>query len=142
MYFFDLKNTQRWHVLVWTESALLRGPMTEDGLAFARQLAKKKYRYFDNKLALAELLERRNLSQGRTPAERIAALRVSRQQSSLDIDMAAAVEVSQLPTVVDTIENAAAFDDAGQDAAAFDDDLDEAPLGAYDGFYDDVLEDV
>jgi hypothetical protein len=116
--------------------------MTEDGLAFARQLAKKKHRYFDNKLALAELLERRNLSQGRTQAERIAALRVSREQSSLDIDLAAAIEVSQLPTVVDAIEEAAAVDAAGGKAAAFDDDLDETSFAVYEGFYDDLLEDV
>jgi transposase InsO family protein len=141
-YFFDLKHTQRWHILVWTEASVLRGPMNEDGLAFARQLAKKKHRYFDNKLALAELLERRNLSQGRTQAERIAALRVSREQSSLGIDLAAAVEISQLPTVVDGIEAAAALDAATAEAADFADVLDDAPLSVYDGFYDDVLEDV
>jgi transposase InsO family protein len=49
VYFFDLRNAQkpkqRWHPLVWTEAAVLCGPMTEDGLAFARQLAKKKHRY-------------------------------------------------------------------------------------------------
>ena len=142
VYFFDLKHTQRWHVLVWTEASVLRGPMTEDGLAFARQLAKKKHRYFDNKLALAELLERRNLGEGRTQAERIAALRVSREQSSLDIDLAAAIEVSQLPTIVDAIEEAAALDAATTEAADFADELDDAPLAVYDGFYDDVLEDV
>jgi transposase InsO family protein len=142
VYFFDLKHTRRWHVLVWTEAGLLRGPMTEDGLAFARQLAKKKHRYFDNKLALAELLERRNLSQGRTQAERIAALRVSREQSSLGIDLAAAVELSQLPSVVDAIEQAAALDAVATEAADFTDGLDDAPLAVEDGFYDDVLEDV
>lgn len=36
VYFFDLKNTRRWHVLVWTEASVLCGPMTEDRLAFAR----------------------------------------------------------------------------------------------------------
>jgi transposase InsO family protein len=142
VYFFDPRHTQRWHVLVWTEASVLRGPMSEDGLAFARQLAKKKHRYFDNKLALAELLERRNLSQGRTQAERIAALRVSREQSSLDIDLAAAIEVSQIPTIVDAIEEAAALDAATTEAADFADELDDAPLAVYDGFYDDVLEDV
>ena len=142
VYFFDLKHTRRWQILVWTEASVLCGPMTEDGLAFARQLAKKKYRHFDNKLALAALLERRNLSQGRTQAERIAALRVSREQSSLDIDLAAAIEVSQLPTIVDAIEQDAAVDAAAEEAAALDDDLDDAPLAVYDGFYDDVLEDV
>jgi hypothetical protein len=116
--------------------------MTEDGLAFARQLARKKHRYFDNKLALAELLQRRNLSQGRTQAERIAALRVSRGQSSLELDLAAAIEVSQLPTVIDAIEEQAAMDAVAEEAAAFGDDLDDTPAAIYDGFYDDVLEDV
>jgi hypothetical protein len=142
VYFFDLNQTQRWHVLVWTEAEILRGPMTEDGLAFARQLAKKKHRYFDNKLALAELLERRSLSRGRTQAERIAALRVSREQSSLDIDLAAAIEVSRLPTVVDAIEEAAAVDAVTAQAAAFDDGLDETSPAVHDGFYEDLLEDV
>ena len=36
VYFFYLKNTRRWHVLVWTEASVLCGPMTEDRLAFAR----------------------------------------------------------------------------------------------------------
>jgi hypothetical protein len=142
VYFFDLKKTRRWCVLVWTEAAVLRGPMTEDGLAFARQLARKKHRYFDNKLALAELLQRRNLSQGRTQAERIAALRVSREQSSLELDLAAAIEVSQLPTVINAIEEQAAMDTVAEEAAAFGDDLDDTPAAIYDGFYDDVLEDV
>jgi transposase InsO family protein len=142
VYFFDLKNTRRWCVLVWTEAAVLRGPMTEDGLAFARQLARKKHRYFDNKLALAELLQRRNLSQGRTQAERIAALRVSRGQSSLELDLAAAIEVSQLPTVIDAIDDQAAMDAVAEEAAAFGDDLDDTPAAIYNGFYDDVLEDV
>jgi hypothetical protein len=67
---------------------------------------------------------------------------VSREQSSLDIDLAAAIEVSQLPTIVDAIEEAAALDAATTEAADFTDDLDDAPLAVYDGFYDDVLEDV
>ena len=98
VYFFDAKNTQQWHALPWTEAAVCDGPMNEDGLRFARELATKKHRYFDDKLALAELLERRHLSQGHTMAERRAALRLSREQSTLGIDTKAGVAVAELPT--------------------------------------------
>jgi hypothetical protein len=41
--------------------------MTENGLPFAHEFVRTKYSYFDDKLALSELLERRHLSQGHTP---------------------------------------------------------------------------
>lgn len=99
VYFFDLKHTRRWHALVWTEAAVLKGAMNEDGLLFARQLAAANHRVFDDRLALAELLDRRGLTQGRTPAERKAALRLCREQASvLEVDLAAALDVTQLAT--------------------------------------------
>ncbi|GAB1815919.1 transposase [Mycobacterium sp. MUNTM1] len=140
VYFFDLKNTCQWHALRWTEADACDGPLNEDGLKFARGVAKAKYRYFDDKLALAELLERRKLSQGHTMAERRAALRMSRQQSTLGLDVHAAVNVSELPTAI-RVRNTPESPDA-RDATAFVDDLDE-DLTVDDGhFYDEVLEDV
>lgn len=141
-YFFDVNNTRQWHVLVWTEASEWEGPMNEDGLAFARKLAKAKYRHFDDRIALAELLERRKLSQSYTMAERRAALRLSREQSSLGIDLAAAVQVSELPTARKVRHGVDAAEAAADEAAAFVDDLDDIPIAADPGFYDDVLEDL
>lgn len=134
VYFFDLKNTKQWHALAWTEAAMCDGPMNEDGLHFARELAKSKYRYVDDKLALAELLERRHLSQGHTMAERRAALRLSREQASLSLDAkAAALTVSDLPTAQHVIHG---------EETEFADELDEDPHIDDGHFYDEALEDV
>jgi transposase InsO family protein len=142
VYFFGAKNTQQWHALAWTEAAVCDGPMNEDGLHFARELATKKHRYFDDKLALAELLERRHLSQGHTMAERRAALRLSREQSTLSIDTKAGVAVAELPTaqwVINRSRHPGAEED---DNFGFTDDLDDDPRVDDGHFYDDVLQDI
>lgn len=140
IYVFDHKSTHRWHALTWTKAALCDGPMNEDGLRFARDLAKSKHHFFDDELALSELLERRNLSQGHTRAERLAVLRLLRRQSSLSADIHQAVRVPELPTaqrILGTAALAGTDDDSG-----FTDDLDE-DIGIDDGhFFDDVLEDL
>ena len=133
VYFFDLKNTNQWHPLAWTEAAMCDGPMNEDGLHFARDLVRAKHHYFDDKLALAELLERRLLSQGHTMAERRAALRLSREQSTLSIDAKTAVTVAELPTAQRLLHG---------DPPGFEDELDDDPLIDDGHFYDEVLEDV
>lgn len=144
-YFYDLKATdlqtsQRWHTLRWTEADACDGPMAEDGLSFARSLVKAKYKYFDDKLALAELLERRGLSQGHTIGERRAALRLSREQSTLGLDIQTATAVTDLPTARKVLGTPESFDPDEGDT--FSDELDEdVPMD--DGhFYDEVLEDV
>ena len=133
VYFFDLKSTKQWHALAWTEAAMCDGPMNEDGLHFARDLVRKKHRYFDDKLALAELLERRHLSQGHTMAERIAVLRLSREQANLSVDAKAAVTVPELPTTQRVLRG---------EEPEFTDDLDDDPTIDDGHFYDEVLEDV
>jgi hypothetical protein len=142
VYFFDAKNTQRWHALVWTEAAMCDGPMNEDGLQFARTLAATKHRYFDDKLALAEMLQRRHLSQGHTMAERRAALRLSRQQSTLGLDVHTGVTVSNLPTATRVLSGLACGESHAAESTDFADDLDEDPRVDDGHFYDDVLEDV
>lgn len=139
VYFFDLKNTRQWHALRWTEADVCDGPMNQDGLKFARKVAKAKHRYFDDKLALAELLERRKLSQGHTMAERRAALRLSRQQSTLGLDIQAAISVAESPTAARALNTPEpCIDDVGM----FVDELDE-DFTVDDGhFYDEILEDV
>ncbi len=142
IFFFDLHHTRTWHPLLWTHASLLTAPMNEDGLEFARRLAQARHPVFDDKLALAELLERRNLSQGRSPAERRAALRLCREQSSLEIDLAAAISVSALPTAQRVLAGVDPAQAAAEEAASIGDDLDDAPFAVTDGVYDDTLEDL
>jgi transposase InsO family protein len=141
IYFFDCKSTRQWHALTWDHADLCDGPMSEDGLIFALDLAKAKHRYFDHKLALSEFFERRNLSQGHTMAERRAALRLSRQQSGLPVDVKQAVGVAGLPTAQRILDTSTATvieaDDPG-----FADELDDDPRIDDGHFYEDVLEDV
>ncbi len=142
VYFFDVRNTRQWHALVWTEASEWEGPMNEDGLRFARKLAAAKHRHVDDKLALAELRGRRKLGEGYSNAERRAALRLSREQSTLSADLATGVHVSELPTARKIFGEPDPVDATAEDAAAFDDDLDDIPTAADSGFYDDVLEDI
>lgn len=144
IYFFDHKATRQWHALTWDHADLCDGPMNEDGLLFARELAKAKHRYFDDKLALSEFLERRNLGQGHTMAERRAALRLSREQSSLTLDVKQAAHVPELPTAQRILGALTAVETAPDDPGFADDldDLDDDPPTGDGHFYEDVLEDV
>jgi hypothetical protein len=116
--------------------------MNEDGLHFARSVASKTHRYFDDKVALAEFLTRRHLGQGHTMAERRAALRLSRQQSTLGLDVQTAVSALELPTAQRVLATSSIPDDADTDGAGFADDLDDEPALDDGHFYDEVLEDV
>ncbi|OCB14534.1 transposase [Mycolicibacterium porcinum] len=144
VYFFDLKATQQWHTLVWTEAEVCDGPMSEDGLEYARDLARKKHRYFDDKLALAELLERHHLSQARTPAERRIALRLSREQSTLSQDARNAGVVNQSEMISTSFEaHGDSKDESGVDNnAGMIDELDDDQSPDDEHFYDDVWEDI
>ncbi len=142
VYFFDVKNTHEWHALRWTEANACDAPMSEDGLKFARKVAKAKHHYFDDKMALAELLERRKLSQGHTMAERRAALRLSRQQSTLGLDVQAAISVRELPTAARVLHASHSRDAAADDETGLIDELDEDVMVDDGHFYDEVLEDV
>lgn len=133
VYFFDLKSTKQWHALPWTHAADCEGPMNEDGLHFAREMAKTKHRHVDDKLALAEFLERRNLSQGHTMAERRAALRLSREQSNLSIDASAAAAVADLPGAKNALSG---------EEPVFSDELDDDPYIDDGHFYDQLLEEL
>ena len=141
VYFLDIKDPDRqWHSLAWTE--VVPGPLNEDGLAFARRLARSKHRYVDDKLALAEFLERRKLGHGHTMAELRAAQRLSREQHSLGMDLAASQSASPqtLNRALDLHLPGDEFDDS---ASLFTDELDDVPAGATDDhFYDDVLDDI
>jgi transposase InsO family protein len=139
VYFFDEKTTRKWCPLKWTLADALTMPFSDEGLKLARKQARSKYRFVDDKLALAELLERRRLSQGHTSEERRMVLRLSREQHSLSIDLAAAQQITpESPTDPRSPDG----DDSPNEAAAFVDQLDEAPAVSDDGFYDDSFEDI
>lgn len=141
VYFFNLKQ-KRWFTLPWTEAARCDAPFNDDGYTFCRDLVATKHRRFDDKMVLAEMLERRHLSQGHTMAERRAALRLSRQQSTLGLDVHDAASVSQLPTARKVLNAGEGPDGSSDEEDAFVDELDD-DFKLDDGhFYDDVLDDV
>ncbi len=106
VYFRD-PETFEWHTLKWEHAGSLNSPISEDQLTFARKRAAANYRYFDDKLALAELLERLHLSMGATRAERRMALRLSREDALLNsADPASETTVSSLPSVQKVLDQA------------------------------------
>lgn len=144
IYFRD-PDTRVWHTLTWDHAPSAHMPLSEDALLFARKLAAAKYRYPDDRLAVADLLERWNLGLGTTLAERRMALRVSREQAALDLPDTGAATVASLASVRTALGQAeAAKADAPEQVAAMgdDDEADLENLAAEDDFYADALEDV
>lgn len=76
-------SDQKWHTLMWEHAPALTAPFGDDALAFARSLARKKYTYPNDELAMELLLERWNLGLGKARAERRLALRQSREDELL-----------------------------------------------------------
>ncbi|WP_405914551.1 helix-turn-helix domain-containing protein [Streptomyces sp. NBC_00728] len=97
VYFRD-PTTRAWHTLTWEHAPSARMPLSEDALVFARKLAAAKYRYPDDRLAVADLLERWNLGLGTTPVERRMILRLSREQAAIDLPRTEDA-VASLPSV-------------------------------------------
>jgi len=127
--------------------------LAEDALAFARKLAATKYRYPDDRIAVADLLERWKVGLATTPAERRMVLRLSREQNALD--MPDDTSVVSLPSVHKALERTRhPAGDGNEETAEVpemgDDDAEdletlEAEEGALvgdDDFYSDALEDA
>jgi transposase InsO family protein len=151
IYFRDLDR--RWHTLTWEHAPSLDMPLSEDALAFARKLAASKYRYPDDRIAVAELLERWKVGLATTPAERRMILRLSREQNALDLPDD--TSVVSLPSVhkalegirhpagdvsEETVEMPEMGDDDAEDLETLEDE--ESALVEDDDFYADALEDV
>ena len=100
IYFRDHEG--HWHTLTWEHAPSLEMPLSEDALAFARKLAASKYRYPDDRIAIADLLERWKIGLATTPAERRIVLRLSREQKALDIPDD--TSVTSLPSVQKALE--------------------------------------
>lgn len=144
IYFRD--SGRHWQTLTWEHAPSARMPLSEDALAFARKLAAVKYRYPDDRLAVADLLERWNLGLGTTLAERRMALRLSREQAAIDLPDTEQEAVVSLPSV----REALGHDDGPSEAEARepvaetgdDDEADLEDLAQESDFYADALEDV
>lgn len=99
VYFRD-PETREWHTLLWEHAGAVDRPLSEDQLAFARKRAAAKYRYPDDEIAVADMLERWHLSMGATRAERRMALRLSREDALIDsADNQEDSNISALPSV-------------------------------------------
>ena len=143
VYFRD-PQTHTWHTLWWEHAPALDMPLSDEALRFARRLAAAKYTYPDDKIAVADLLERWNLDLDRSLAERRMALRLSREQSAIDLpEQAGEPDVAELPSVARVLQPAETSasdgpaDDLGPEMG--DDDTDDE---LDDDFYADALEDV
>ena len=152
VYFRD-PGTRQWHTLPWEHAGSLNRPISEDQLVFARKRAAAKYRYPDDRIALADLLDRWNLGLGTTLAERRMALRLSREDALLDSAVPGdEAEVSALPSVRRVLDRAQPGEDAedvaGDDMVGYpesgDDDDDEEDVDVVEvtEFYADSYEDA
>jgi transposase InsO family protein len=146
IYFRD-PETRAWSTLMWEHAASMDMPLSEDALQFARKLAASKYTYPDDRLAVADLLERWNLGLGSSVTERRIALRLSREAALLDV----AVDddpVATLPSVARVLARAEPTPIDGwpveQDTGEAGDDDVEDDLDAVDehDFYADAFEDA
>ncbi|MGW4371941.1 Mu transposase C-terminal domain-containing protein [Nocardia takedensis] len=155
---FRHPDSRRWGELRWEHAPASDMPFSEDALAFARRLAAAKYTYPDDRLALADLLERWNLGLGSSVVERRMALRLSREAATFDRTTAGARagdEVSALPSVAKilalttatvTEDPEPAPDPEPEPEGGDDDSEDDFDDGGGDfddeDFYADALEDV
>jgi hypothetical protein len=147
IYFRD-PETRVWHTLMWEHAASMDMPLSEDALQFARKLAASKYTYPDDRLAVADLLERWNLGLGSSVTERRMALRLSREASLLDTaedqdpvaalpSVARVLAMATAPTAIDSEPIERETPEPGDDDA--EDELDAVDE---DDFYADAFEDA
>ncbi|MFI1801909.1 helix-turn-helix domain-containing protein [Streptomyces sp. NPDC020379] len=143
--YFRHPDDRRWRALLWEHAPPDGMPLSEEALAFARKLAASRYRYPDDRLAMADLLERWRLGLGDTRAERRMALRLARETAIELPETVMPAEGAAAPAPGSTLLGrpgprrpaADALPETGDDDAAdFGDGFDE------DDFYADALEDV
>jgi transposase InsO family protein len=138
IYFRDPEE-RRWHTLTWEHAASLKMPLSEDALAFARRLAASKYTYPDDRLVVADLLERWNLGLGTTLVERRVMLRLSRDQAAIGLPEPEPEEqtADQFAGQRGPSQGAVDPSDEGDDDEADLEDVEDE-----EDFYADALEDV
>ncbi|MBS2964779.1 transposase [Actinocrinis puniceicyclus] len=136
-YFRDLDR--KWHQLDWEHAAERDFPLSEDALEFGRKLAAERFEHPSDALAVKVLLERWNLGQGMTLAERRMALRAARDQAAFAIALdeparRRALSAPQQDLYGDDDEADFEEDEGGSELEP--EDLDE------DAFYAEALEDL
>jgi hypothetical protein len=143
--FFRRPDTRIWHSLYWTSASAFDLPMTEDGVTYARRLAKAGGTSTEPDAALEAMLEQWNLGLGQTASERRIALRLSRERATLTGELTTADEAdaktfiaAQRAALSAAAPGPPATDaDTDDDLDAFDDDdLD------HDEYYADAFEDA
>ena len=105
-----------WHALTW-EHAAVAGHAASARTRWSSPAGSppSKYTYPDDRIAVADLLERWNLGLGTTLAERRMALRLSREQTALDSDDSRG---TSLPSVRRRCRRSPGVHGDGEDAAA------------------------
>ncbi|KXO96132.1 helix-turn-helix domain-containing protein [Tsukamurella pseudospumae] len=150
--YFRRPDDRIWHPLVWEHAPAIDMPFSEDALLYARKLAASKYRFPNDRLAVADLLERWNVGLGSTRVERRIALRMARE-SELSQQQPGEPGVSELPSVARVLATTPGQDESDPEAEATppdrsldyageegdDDRFDQEDT---DDFYSDALEDV
>lgn len=148
--YFRRPDERTWHTLVWEHAPSIDMPFSEDALLYARKLAASKYRFPNDRLAVADLLERWNIGLGSTRVERRIALRMSRE-TELSQRPQGEARVDRLPSVARVLapdqdeSDVQAEDtaiDRGLDYAGEEGDDDRFDQENIDDFYSDALEDV
>nr|WSW58152.1 helix-turn-helix domain-containing protein [Streptomyces sp. NBC_00998] len=145
IYFRDAERT--WHTLEWEHARGLDMPLSGEVLLFARRLAAQRYTYPNDRLAIAQLLERWNLGLGNSLTERRMALRLSREQAAFDLPAQKTAPVTALPSVARVLslpEQAPPATSVLEEAVEEgDDDADSLEeLGEELDFYASALKDV
>ncbi|NGO08433.1 transposase family protein [Streptomyces sp. HC44] len=145
--YFRHPRKRKWYPLRWEHAPSQDMPFSEEALGFARKLARSKYTYPDDRLAVGDLLERWNMGLGMSLTERRMALRLSREQQLVlpdpEPDTPADV-VESLPSVRKVLEALDERDEApGREDGDDDDELDlDDAVAVDDDFYADALEDI
>jgi hypothetical protein len=128
IYFQDPADNS-WHPLMWEHASEVGVPFSAETLSYARRLAiSGGARHVDDRLALADLLERWDAGLTRHPAERRMAIRAS-QQRQARLDSAAggpdATAIAALPAVRAVMQPPDVHErPPAADAAVSDDDTD------------------
>ena len=121
--YFRHANTLEWHTLPWEHAPLLRMPMSEDGLQWARKQARENYEYPDDRLAIADLLKRWGIPLEMTPTERRIILRLNQTQSWLAQALKTADQATPaIITEVDDVEEAGDTDVVDREYPPLNDD--------------------
>ncbi|MGW1196544.1 transposase [Streptomyces sp. NPDC002536] len=141
--YFRRPDDRQWRALLWEHAPPDGMPLSEDALTFARKLAASAYRFPDDRVAVADLLQRWRLGLGNTRTERRMALRLARE-AAIALPEIIPTEAAPPPAIPGPgpCAHQPAADALAQtgddDAADFDDDLGSDG----DDFYADALEDV